>query len=327
VTLRRFLRLSAHLQMLPILEGGEETLIGGQAVMEGVMMLAPHSCCIAVRKPDGQIVTHEYPVTKFADKHPMFKLPVLRGLARIGQTLVLGANATKFSFNTAFEQELSGKDGGSSEVSSNMLTLGFIVALAVFIVLYKLVPLYLATQLGHHVHALSSRFAVNMADGLIRIGILLGYLLALSFPKDMRRIFQYHGAEHKAVFNFESGKPLNVENTQRFTTFHPRCGTCFLFVMLVIAMFLYALLPVDGFVAKLALRIALLPLVVGLSYELIRFAALRQGSLMALLTRPGLWLQRITTKNPDDSQAAVALHALNGAMELEAKQGGNLVIA
>ncbi len=327
VTLRRFLRLSAHLQMLPILEGGEETLIGGQAVMEGVMMLAPHSCCIAVRKPDGQIVTHEHPVTKFADKHPMFKLPILRGLARIGQTLVLGANATKFSFNTAFEQELSGKDGSPGEVSSNMLTLGFIVALTVFIVLYKLVPLYLATQLGAHVHALSSRFAVNMADGLIRIGILLGYLFALSFPKDMRRIFQYHGAEHKTVFNFESGKPLSVENAQRFTTFHPRCGTCFLFVIVVVAMFLYALLPVDGFVAKLALRIALLPLVVGLSYELIRFAAKRQGTLMGMLTLPGLWLQRITTKEPDDSQAAVAIHALNGAMELEAKQGGNLVIA
>lgn len=329
--LRKLLRLSAHLQLLPILEGGEETLIGGQAVMEGVMMLAPHSCCIAVRKPDGTIATHEQPVVKFTDKHPMFKLPILRGLARIGQTLVLGANATKFSFNTAFA-DLAGEsgkkdDGKPAEVSSNFLTAGFAIALLVFIALYKVVPLYLATQLGHHVQALSSRFAINMADGLIRIGILLGYLYALSRPKDMRRIFQYHGAEHKAVFNFESGKPLSIENTQRFTTFHPRCGTCFLFVMLVIAMFLYALLPVDGFVAKLAIRIALLPLVVGLSYELIRFAAKRQGTLMGMITRPGLWLQRITTKEPDDSQAAIAIHALNGAMELETKQGGTLVVA
>lgn len=332
-TFKNFLRFSAHLQMLPILEGGEETLIGGQAVMEGVMMLAPHSCCIAVRTPDGQIVTQERPVTKFTDKHPLFKLPILRGLARIGQTLVLGAQATKFSFNTALGPELAkeGKDGkegeASGEISSNMLTAGFIVALVVFIGLYKVVPLYLATQLGHHVQALSGRFAINMADGLIRIGILLGYLYVLSKPKDMRRIFQYHGAEHKAVFNFESGQPLSVENTQKFTTFHPRCGTCFLFILLVIAMLLYALLPVDGFVAKLALRIALLPLVVGLSYELIRFAARRQGTLLSMVTLPGLWLQRITTKNPDDSQAAIAVHALNGAMELEAKQGGNLVIA
>lgn len=328
--LRRVLRLSAHLQLLPILEGGEETLIGGQAVMEGVMMLAPHSCCIAVRKPDGSIVTQEQPVIKFADRHPLWKLPILRGLARIGQTLVLGANATKFSFNTAFEDlagESGKKDGKAGEVGSNMLTMGFAIALLVFIVLYKVVPLYLATQLGAHVHALSSRFAVNMADGAIRIGILLGYLWALSRPKDMRRIFQYHGAEHKAVFNFESGKPLNIQNTQAFTTFHPRCGTCFLFVMLVIAMFVYALLPIDGFAAKLLLRIALLPLVIGLSYELIRFAAKRPGTLLSLITRPGLWLQRITTKEPDDSQAAIALRALNGAMELESKQGGNLVIA
>jgi uncharacterized protein YqhQ len=318
--------------MLPILEGGEETLIGGQAVMEGVMMLAPHSCCIAVRKADGQIVTHEHPVEKFADKHPIFRLPILRGLARIGQTLALGANATKFSFNTAFAEELggaksAGDDGKSGEVTSKMLTLGFVVALAVFIFLYKLVPLYLATRLGHAVPALSSRFAVNMADGLIRIGILLGYLLALSRPKDMRRIFQYHGAEHKVVFNYESGQPLSVGNAQKFTTFHPRCGTCFLLVMLVIAMVVYAFLPIDGFVAKLLVRIALLPLVVGLSYELIRFAARRQGTLLGMLTRPGLWLQRITTKEPDDSQAAVAIHALNGAMELEAKQGGTLVVA
>ena len=167
-----------------------------------------------------------------------------------------------------------------------------------------------------------------MADGLIRIGILLVYLFALSPPLHTRRIFQYRRAEHKVVFNFESGKPLSVENAQQFTTFHPRCGTCFLLVMLVIALFVNALLPIDGFVPKLLMRIALLPLTIGLSYELIRFAAKRQGTLMGLLTRPGLWLQRITTKQPDDGQAAVAVHALNGAMELEAKQGNpRLVIA
>jgi uncharacterized protein YqhQ len=331
VTFRSFLRLTTHLQMLPILEGGEETLIGGQAVMEGVMMLAPHSCCIAVRNPQGEIVTHEHPVTKIADKYPIFKYPIFRGLGRIGQTMSLGAKATRFSFNTALAPELSSSKGAdgekSGEIGSNILTLGFAFAFLVFIALFKFVPLYLATQLGHHVAALSSRFAVNMADGLIRIGILLVYLFALSRPKDMRRIFQYHGAEHKVVFNYESGKPLSVENAQQFTTFHPRCGTCFLLVMLVISMFLYALLPIDGFVTKLLVRIALLPLVIGLSYELIRFAARRQGTLLGMLTLPGLWLQRITTKQPDDSQAAIAIHALNGAMELEARQGGKLVIA
>ena len=321
--IRRFLKLSAHLQMLPILEGGEETLIGGQAVLDGVMMLAPHSCCVAVRKPDGQIVTEESPVVKISDKYPIFRYPVFRGLGRIGQTLQLGSKALKFSFNQALEAEGQKPE----EVSSGLLTGGFLLGLLVFLALFKFLPLYLATTLGHHVPALSGRIAVNLMDGLIRISILLAYLSVLSRPKDMQRVFQYHGAEHKVVFNFESGQPLTVENAQKYTTYHPRCGTCFLLVMLFVAGIVYAFLPIDGFVAKLLIRIALLPLVMGLSYELIRFAAKRQGSMLGLLTRPGLWLQRITTKAPDDAQAAVAIHALNGAMEMEARQGGELVVA
>ena len=336
VTFRRFLRLTAHLQMLPVFEngpeGGEETLIGGQAVMEGVMMLAPHSCCIAVRNPQGEIVTHEHPVTKIAERYPIFKYPIFRGLGRIGQTMALGAKATKFSFNTALGPELStskNADGKKSdEISSNMLTLGFAVAFLIFIFLFKFAPLYMATRLGHAVPALSSRFAVNMADGLIRIGILLVYLFVLSRLKDMRRIFQYHGAEHKVVFNYESGKPVSVAKR---AAVHDVSSP------------LRHLLPAgdagDRDVRERVaadrrlrcrswcMRIALLPLVIGLSYELIRFAAKRQGTLMGMLTRPGLWLQRITTKQPDDGQAAVAVHALNGAMELEAKQGGTLVVA
>ncbi|HEY4364808.1 MAG TPA: DUF1385 domain-containing protein [Bryobacteraceae bacterium] len=321
--IRRFLKLSAHLQMLPILEGGEETLIGGQAVLDGVMMLAPHSCCVAVRKPDGEIVTEESPVVKISDKYPIFRYPVFRGLGRIGQTLQLGSKALKFSFNQALEA-----DGQKpEEVSGGLLTGGFVLGLLVFLALFKFLPLYLATMIGHHVPALSGRITVNLMDGLIRISILLAYLAVLSRPKDMQRVFQYHGAEHKVVFNFESGQPLSVENAQKYTTYHPRCGTCFLLVMLTVAMILYAFLPIDGFVAKLVVRIALLPVVMGLSYELIRFAAKRQGSMLGLLTRPGLWLQRITTKAPDDGQAAVAIHALNGAMEMEARQGGELVVA
>jgi uncharacterized protein YqhQ len=324
VSIGRFLRLSAHLQMVPVLEGGEETLIGGQAVLDGVMMLAPHSYCVAVRKPDGQIITDEHPVQKIADKYPIFKYPIIRGLGRIGQTMQLGSRALKFSFNAALSEEESAKP---TEVSSWMMTASFIFSLGLFLFLYKFVPLYLATSIGHHVQSLSSRFAVNMVDGLIRMGIFFSYLLLLSIPQDIQRVFRYHGAEHKVVFNYESGQPLSVENAQKFVTFHPRCGTCFLLVILVISMIVYALLPIDGFLLKLVSRIILLPLIIGLSYELIRFAARRQGTLLGLLTRPGLWLQRITTKSPDDSQAAVAIHALNGAMALEAKQGGELVVA
>ena len=141
-------------------------------------------------------------------------------------------------------------------------------------------------------------------------------------------MFEYHGAEHKVVFNFESGKPVNVENAQQFVTFHPRCGTSFLLVVMVISMLVYMRdSRVDGFMAKFTARIVLLPLITGLSYELIRFAAKRRGSFLALLTAPGLWLQRITTKPPSDEQAAVAIRALDGAMALETEQGGELVIA
>jgi len=140
-------------------------------------------------------------------------------------------------------------------------------------------------------------------------------------------MFQYHGAEHKTVFNFESGKPVSVDNAQRFVTWHPRCGTSFLMVVLIISMICYAFLPIDNFWYKLAARVAMLPLIVGVSYEVIRYAAKKQSGLMALLTKPGLWLQRITTQGPTDLQVEVAIHALNHAMDLERAQGGPLVIA
>jgi uncharacterized protein YqhQ len=325
VNLGKHFRLLAHLQLMPALENGEETtLVGGQAVMEGVMMRAPHSYCTAVRKPNGEIVTEEYPLHRMSEKYPLFKLPILRGLGTLAQAMTLGVKALKFSANAALDDGSSEKP---TEITSKMMAANLAVSLIGFIFLYKFVPLFLATKLGHSVPALSSRLAVNLSDGLIRMVMFFTFLFLLSLMPDMRRVFQYHGAEHKVVFNFESGKPVNVENAQKFVTFHPRCGTSFLFVVLGIAMITYALLPIDGFWMKFVARIALLPVIAGVSYEVIRFAAKRQGTLMSALTLPGLWLQRITTKPPDDSQAAVAIHALDGAMALEAKQGGELVIA
>ncbi len=321
----QYFRLLAHIQLLPALENAEETtLVGGQAVMEGVMMRAPHSYCTAVRKPDGEIITEEHPIHRMSEKYPLFKLPILRGLGSLGQSMMLGVKALKFSANAALDDPKAEK---STEISSKMMAANLAFSFLGFVVLYKLIPLFLATRLGHAVPALSSRLAVNISDGLIRMAMFFTFLFLLSLMPDMRRVFQYHGAEHKVVFNFESGKPVNVANAQKFVTFHPRCGTSFLFVVLGIAMITYALLPIDGFWMKFVARIALLPLIAGLSYEVIRFAARRQGTLMNIITLPGLWLQRITTKPPDDSQAAVAIHALEGAMSLESKQGGQLVVA
>jgi len=326
VNIRTFLRLSLHTQLLPILESGEETLVGGQAVMEGVMMRAPHSYAVAVRKPNGQIVLEESPIARVSEKYPLFRLPLLRGIGTLGQAMVLGFRALRFSAGAALDDGTA-EQAKPQQIPGWMLGLNLAVSLLFFLFMYKFVPLFLATELGHRVHSLDSRLAINLVDGVLRILIFIGFLSLLASMKDIRRIFEYHGAEHRVVFNFESGQPVCVDNAQKFVTWHPRCGTSFLLVVMVLSMLFYALLPFDGFIAKLAGRIALLPLIVGISYELIRYAAKRQRGMMYALTAPGLWLQRITTKPPSGDQTAVAIDALNGAMALERAQGGELVIA
>ncbi len=329
MTFRAFVRLFAHIQLLPVVENGEETtLVGGQAVMEGVMMRSPHSYCVAVRKQNGEIITQESPLPKLSERYPIFKVPVIRGLGTLGSAMWLGMRSLKFSTDCLLEDYDGDKPAKSKkETGSTAMILQIVMSLVFMIGLYKLLPLVIATQIGHHVQALHGRFAINMVDGAVRIGIFLGFMYALSRLPDMHRMFQYHGAEHKVVFNFESGKPVSVPNAQTFVTWHPRCGTSFLMVLLIVSLICYAFLPIDNFWGKLAARIALLPLIVGISYEVIRFAAQRQSSLMALLTKPGLWLQRITTQTPSDSQVEVAILALDHAMELEKAQGGQLVIA
>ena len=327
MSIRSFLRLGAHIQLLPVLESGEETLVGGQAVMEGVMMRSPHSYCVAVRKASGEIVTDERPLPRVSEKYPIFKLPILRGLGTLGQAMWLGIKALQFSTNVLLQQQDDKPDAKPAEVSGwgMGITLGF--SLLFFLFMYKFVPLAIATQLGNVFPAMHGRLAINLMDGVLRLAIFLSFLMLLSRMKDIRRTFEYHGAEHKVVFNFESGQPVTVENAQKFVTFHPRCGTSFLIVVMLIALLVYSVLPFDGFLAKLAARIALLPLIAGVSYELIRFAAKYRQGLMATLTTPGLWLQRVTTKPPSDDQTAIAIHALQGAMELEKTHGGELVIA
>ncbi len=318
-----FVRLFTHIQLLPVLENGEETtLVGGQAVMEGVMMRSPHSYCVAVRKANGEIATQESPLGRLSDRYPIFKLPVIRGLGTLGHAMWLGMRALKFSADCAIGEMTGKKESGTVAMVMQVL-----FSLIFMIALYKLLPLFLATELGHHFHAVSGRFAINMVDGMLRIAIFLGFMYLLSRLKEMHRVFEYHGAEHKVVFNFESGQPVNVRNAQSFVTWHPRCGTSFLVVVLIIAMICYAFLPFDNFWAKLAGRIALFPLIAGVSYEVIRFAAKRRKGLMAMLTQPGLWLQRVTTQAPSDEQTEVAIHALERAMALEEAQGGELVIA
>jgi uncharacterized protein YqhQ len=325
LSIPRYLRLFAHCQLLPALQSGEETLVGGQAVLEGVMMRAPHSYCVAVRRPDGRIVTDEQPLAKLSDKHPLFRYPVLRGVGTLGQAMTLGVKALKFSANAALDE--GRPEAGKRELSSWMLALNLAFSLAFFIFLYKFVPLYLVTTLGRQLPSFQGRILFNAADGVIRIAIFVGFLLLISRWKEMRRVFEYHGAEHRVVFNFESGQPVTVANARSFSTWHPRCGTSFLLVVMVVSIAVYTLLPFESFILKLVGRILLLPLIAGLSYEAIRYASKHQAGLLARLTAPGLWLQRITTQPPSDDQTEVAVQALQGAMALEESQGGQLVIA
>jgi len=326
LSFRKFVQLFAYLDSLVALASEEETLVGGQAVIEGVMMRAPHSYCVAVRKPSGEIITDEKPLAKVSEKYPAFRFPVLRGVGTLGQALTLGMKALRFSADASLE-EADAKGGPKKEISSWMLTLNLIISLGFFIFLYKFVPLYLTTALGKWFPAAQGRIAFNSIDGLIRMAIFVGFLFLISRWKDIHRVFEYHGAEHRVVFNFESGRPITVENAQSFSTLHPRCGTSFLLVVMLVSVALYTLLPFDSFGLRLFGRVILLPLIAGLSYELIRFAARHRGGLLATLTAPGLWLQRITTQPPSNDQVAVAIQALEGAMTLERAQGGQLVIA
>lgn len=293
--------------------------------MEGVMMRAPHSYCVAVRQPNGAIVTDEMAVSKPSEKYPLFKYPILRGIGGLGQAMYLGIKALRYSANVAAATGNPG--GGKQEIPGWIMALNLAFSFAFFIFLYKFVPLYATTLLGKWFPALEGHIAFNLTDGLIRLLIFLAFLYGISRWKEIRRVFEYHGAEHKVVANFESGLPVSVENARRFSTLHPRCGTSFLLVVMVVAILIYALIPFEGFFLKFLFRILLLPLIAGVSYELIRLAARKRGSLLAWLTRPGLWLQRITTQPPDDQQLEVAVRALEGAMALEQAQGGRLVLA
>lgn len=330
---RTFIRLAAHTQLLPVLESGEETLVGGQAVMEGVMMRAPHSYATAVRRPGGEVVIDEHPLPKLSEKYPVFRWPLLRGIGTLGQAMALGVKALRFSANVAVQPEAEGGTAAQTaaakagEIPGWLMALNLAFSFVFFIALYKFVPLWITSRLEDLYPQLHNRILFNLADGAVRLAIFLGFLWLISRWADIRRVFEYHGAEHRVVFNFESGKPVSVENARTFSTFHPRCGTSFLLVVMIVSIFVYAAIPAEGFAQKMAVRVLALPLITGLSYEVIRYAARRRGSLLALFTAPGLWLQRITTQPPDDSQTEVAIIALNRAMALEEKQGGELVIA
>lgn len=331
--LRTIWRFLVAVQLLPALEGGEETLVGGQAVLEGVMMRSPHAWAIACRKPSGEVVLHREALERLSEKHPWMGWPVVRGVMTLGHAMTLGFRALKFSANTALgelQEEPSQSDAPSGkkiEISGWVAAINIVVSLGFFIFMYKYLPLLAATELKKVAPVVSGQIMFNLVDGIIRILLFLLFIWGVSLMRDIRRVYEYHGAEHKTVFAFENGDSLTAGEVQKYSTFHPRCGTSFLMTVMIISIAFYMAIPVTTFWARFAVRIALLPVITGVAYEIIRFAARHRGSLFALMTAPGLWLQRITTQPPSDDQADCAIAALEHAMALEKERGGELVIA
>jgi uncharacterized protein YqhQ len=232
------------------------------------------------------------------------------------------------------EAEPSATESAKTQARENAATISgwlaagnVVISLAFFIFMYKYLPLVAATELKKANPALGGQIMFNLVDGAVRLILFLLFIWGVSLFPDIRRVYEYHGAEHKTVFAFENGDALSTTAVQKYSTFHPRCGTSFLMTVMLISIGFYMLVPFTTFWARFAARIALLPVIAGVSYEIIRFAARHRGSLFALMTAPGLWLQRITTKPPSDDQAQCAIVALDHAMNLEKEHGGELVIA
>lgn len=299
----------------------DDILVGGQAVIEGVMMRSPKGYSVAVRRPDGSIGIIKDVLQTAGEKWRIFKLPILRGVGVLGQALVLGIKALRYSAEEALVEEGTARPSNKDKeeankpaaVSSWLIAGNLVLALGINVVIFVVLPLfltkYLQTQLGFQ-----SQILFNAIDGVFRVGMFVSFLFVISRMNDMNRVFQYHGAEHKTVFNFEARKPLILDNARTYSTFHPRCGTSFLMVVMVVSIVVFSLFHFDSITGKLLSRIALLPLISGISYEVIRYSAKHPGSMLRLITLPGMLLQRITTKQPDDRQLETAIKALEEAL-------------
>jgi uncharacterized protein YqhQ len=242
--------------------------------------------------------------------------------------MVLGIRALRYSAEQALEEAGKPAEKEKKIVLSNwLLALNLAFSLGFFIFFYKFVPLSLATAISRRYPAAGNLLMFNLLDGTIRILLFLGFLFFMSQWKEVRRLFEYHGAEHKVVWAFERRGAIDVATARACTRFHPRCGTSFLLVVMAIAMVLYMFLPFRSFTMRFVGRLALLPVIAGVSYEFIRFAAKSQGRLWRWAAQPGLWLQRVTTREPDDRQLETAIQAIETAMELEKARGGELVVA
>lgn len=297
--------------------------VGGQAVLEGVMMRSPHYSIVSVRDPQGGIQMKQSPFVSLISRHPRLNVPLVRGIVHLIESMKLGYSALDYS-NAIF----MGEDPEAKPNRHPLLSLlfGFLGALYVLgmlaftLFLLKFLPLWVAKQAAELWPFVQNHYVVfNAIDGLTKITLFLSYISLISILKDIRRVFEYHGAEHKSIWAYEQGLPLTVENARAQTRFHPRCGTSFIFLVVLMSVLIYTIIPpAEQFHLMLLERIAVIPVIAGLSYELLKWSAKHQESFAVwLLTQPGLWIQRLTTKEPDDAQLEIALHSLKAALAAE----------
>ena len=277
-----------------------------KAVIEGVMMRGPGKVATAVRNPDGRIEVEKGPVHSIADKYPILKKPMLRGSVSLVESLVLGIRSLSYSAKMAGEED----EQLSDKEMAGTIIFAFVLAAILFIAI--------PTGAAKFFHFITDDpVFLNLMEGFLRLAIFLGYIWGISRMKDIRRVFQYHGAEHKTIHCYEAGLPLTVANVQRFSRLHPRCGTNFLLIVMLVSIFVYAFLGWPSLIERIVSRILLLPVVAGISYELIRFAGRTTNPVALKLIKPGLWLQYLTTRPPQDDMVEVAIESLKAVLPAE----------
>jgi len=285
--------------------------VGGQAVIEGVMMKGAEDIAIAVRKPDGEIVVKKEKLK--SNRKKISKIPIIRGMFTFVDSMVLGVNALLYSAEFVDVEEEEKKKASKLDefLEKNIIWISVVISIVFSVGLFILLPTVLV---GIFKAYIDNTLILNGIEGIVRIAIFLGYILAISGMKDIRRVFEYHGAEHKSIFCYEHGEELTVENVKKYGRLHPRCGTSFLFIVRIVSILLCSLFSWSGVLMRLLIRILLIPIVAGISYEIIKWAGKSESKLSCIVSAPGMWLQKLTTREPDDKQIEVAVEALKNVL-------------
>jgi uncharacterized protein YqhQ len=284
-----------------------EHFYGGQAVVEGVMMRGRDVWAVAIRRPAGDIHVESHDIDSVAKRHPILRKPFLRGVIALGQALAIGFRALSISARESAPEE--------EQLTSRQMAISFVIAAVIFIGLFIVLP---AATFGWVGRRIGSSIMTNVLEGLFRVGLFLGYLLLIGRAKDIRRVFAYHGAEHKTIAAYEHEEPLTPDRIDPYSTLHVRCGTNFLLIVMVTTIFVFALFGAPGLWWRIGSRLLAIPIIAGLAFELLRLGARYPNSaFMRIVMTPGLWLQKITTKPPDDGQIEVAIASFNEVLKRE----------